>query len=225
METVNDLDGDLVTFWRVLRNRSVDLARAVALTPHARAEHAAAREGADDELEQARRVWVLLTQSRTGTLRPTGWRFHEDPEGSSLGMPGYLDAYRARLAPAAERLQSVSLECRPALEVIAAYGRHPGVLLYVDPPYLGSTRARNYRHEMPAEADHIALAEALHACRAAVVLSGYDSELYDDLYCDWHRISLASGTGQGGTWAARTETVWSNRDLTAQPTLFDTTQP
>lgn len=224
METVNDLDAELMTFWRILRDHPSELARAVALTPHSRAEYAAACAPADggvDEVELARRVWVRLTQSRTGTQRAVGWRHHQDPEGSAIGMPAYLDAYRSRLPAAVERLQGVSLESRPALKLIAAYGRHPGVLLYVDPPYLGSTRARNYRHEMRVEADHRDLAAALGDCRAAVVLSGYDSELYRELYADWHRIELASGTSQGGSWSERTEVVWSNRDLNGQLTLFD----
>ncbi|WP_233163592.1 DNA adenine methylase [Glycomyces salinus] len=221
METVNDLDGELMTFWRVLRDRPADLERVIACTPHSRAEYTAAFEPAVDELETARRVWVRLTQSRTGTLRKTGWRHHQDPNGSSVGMPGYLEAYRQRLPAAVARLQGVSLEARPALEVIAAYGRHDEVLLYGDPPYLGSTRARNYRHEMGAEADHRNLALALGDCRAAVMVSGYDSELYRDLYEGWHRYELTSGTSQGGAWSDRTELVWSNRDLARQPTLFD----
>src|SRR5690625_3140270 len=59
-ETVNDLDADLMTFWRVLRDRPGDLERVCTLTPHSRDEFAQAWEDApeDDELEQARRVWV-----------------------------------------------------------------------------------------------------------------------------------------------------------------------
>lgn len=221
METVNDLDGDLMTFWRVLRNRPDDLARVCALTPHSRAEHEAAYEDSTDELEQARRVWVRLSQGRAGTLRRTGWRFYVDPAGSSASMPGYLDGYVNRMAAAAERLARVSLECRPALDVIDAYGAHPDVLLYVDPPYLGSTRARNYRHEMGSVAEHTELAEHLAACRAAVVLSGYPSPLYDDLYRDWHRHEIATATGQAAQWSARTEVLWSNRPLPVADGLFE----
>src|SRR4051794_36673168 len=71
-ETVNDLDGDLVTFWRVLRDRGQELATACALTPHSRAEHQAAYDlTVEDELERARRVWVRLAQGRGGMLRTT----------------------------------------------------------------------------------------------------------------------------------------------------------
>lgn len=224
METVNDLDRDVMTFWRVLRDRPDDLARVAALTPHSRAEHLEAYTDHPDELEQARRVWVRLTQGRAGTMRKTGWRHYVDPHGSSIPMAAYLEAYRERLYPAAARLMDVSLECLPGLEVIAKYGTHPDVLLYVDPPYLGSTRARNYRHEMGAESDHRELAEALRAARAAVVLSGYDSPLYRGLYDGWHRHEIRTGTGQANGWRDRVEVLWSNRPLGVQPSLFELTE-
>ncbi|MFI2334147.1 DNA adenine methylase [Nocardia rhamnosiphila] len=216
METVNDIDGDLMTFWRVLRDRPTDLARVCALTPHSRAEHDASHGDLSrlDELERARRVWVRITQSRTGTLRRTGWRHHVDPAGSGVSMPGYLGAYLDRMMPAAERLAAVSLESRPALDLIATYGRHRSVLLYVDPPYLGSTRDRNYRHEMTSEVQHRELAAALRACQARVVLSGYASDLYDrELFSHWHRYEMSSFTTQGGVHGARTEVLWSNQPL------------
>lgn len=219
METVNDLDHALMVFWRVLRERPDDLARVCALTPHSRAEFEAAYEetGCDD-LELARRIWVRLTQSRSGTLRRSGWRHYVAP-GQCISMPDYLDGYRDRLAPVAERLMKVSLESRPALEVIASYGSRPDVLLYVDPPYVGSTRGwgNNYRVEMKTEAEHRELAAALWDCSAAVVLSGYPSPLYDELYEGWHREQLGASTGNGRSGEQdRVEVLWSNRPLGSQ---------
>lgn len=220
LETVNDIDQDLMTFWRVLRDRPEDLARSAALTPHCRAEHIAARDlDVVDDLERARRVWVLLSQGRTGTLRTTGWRFYQDPAGTGTAMPDYLDAYVRRMYIAAERLHAVSLECRPALDVIDAYGRHGEVLIYCDPPYFGD-RAVGYRHEMTSEDVHRALADALNGCRSSVVLSGYASPLYEDLYDGWHRTEIPSGTGQAGAYEARTEVLWSNRPLIESGQLF-----
>lgn len=223
-ETVNDLDRRIVTFWRVLRERPAELARACALTPHSRAEHAAVEPlTAVDDLELARQVFIRLTQGRSGQLRRTGWRTYINPAGSSTSMPDYLAGYVDRIAPAAERLQHVSLEALPALEIVAKYGAQPDVLLYVDPPYLGTTRTRSwdgYEHEMRGEADHRELAEALHAARAAVVISGYPSPLYDlDLYAGWDRHTFAAGTGQGDGWGNRTEVIWSSRPLGGQPQL------
>jgi len=224
METVNDLDGALVTFWRVLRDREDDLRRVVDLTPHARGEHELARqlvvEG--DELETARRVWVRLTQGRGSNLGDdsTGWRYAGSPDYGSAAK--HLDGYRGRIPDCARRLRHVSLECRPAVEVIADYGRHRDVLLYVDPPYVVSTRssAGKYAHEMTDD-DHRELAEALRAAAAAVVLSGYQSPLYDELYHGWFRTGLPSMTSNGGAGKPTTEVLCSNRLLGVQPSLFE----
>lgn len=221
-ETVNDLDEALVTFWRVLRERPGDLLAACELTPHSRVEHQASYDlaGDLDEIEIARRVWVQLSQGRGGTRRRTGWKHYQDPAGSVTAMPGYLAAYRRRMPPAAERLIDVSLECRPALDVIADYGRHEDVLLYVDPPYLGSTRAsRQYEVEMSSDDEHRDLLDGLLACRASVVLSGYPSALYDDALSGWRRVEIDAFTGQANTAGRRTEVLWINRD--AQPSLFE----
>lgn len=229
METVNDIDQGIVAFWRVLRDRPDELMTACALTPHSRAEHATCIELADgdadvDDLERARRLWVRLTQGRSGALMPTGWRAYQNPAGSSTSMPRYLAAYVDRIPPAARRIAGVSLECRPAIEVVAAYGRHREVLLYCDPPYPYTTRdGSHYRFEMGREAQHRDLAEALHAATAAVVLSGYGCELYDELYPDWDRLEITTFTGNGGDRrsGSRVEVLWSNRPLSRQMQFAD----
>lgn len=232
METANDLDGRLMTFWRVLRDRPTDLERVCSLTPHSRGEYQHCllvdQDPLDDDLETARRVWVRLTQGRGGTQRRTGWRNYVKPRGSSIGMPGYLEAYVDRMAFVAERLSHVSLECRPALALIDQYGAvEDGVLLYIDPPYLGSTRSgRNYLVEMSSEAEHLELLQVLRSCKASVVLSGYDSPLYATELAGWDRQTFRATTNGDATGARadRTEVVWSNREL-AHPTLWDDEVP
>ena len=219
LETVNDIDGDIMTFWRVLRDRPDEMERACALTPHSRAESLLSkdREGLDD-IERARRVWVALTQRRGGQLLHTGFRYNIDPKGTSLSLVKYLDGYVKRMEPAVQRLRNVTLESRPALEVIEAYGKFAGALLYVDPPYPADVRGTTnaYRHEMKKETEHRDMADALKACNAAVILSGYASPLYDELFPDWYQVKISAYTGQGNTNAegsARTEVLWSNREL------------
>lgn len=223
-ETVNDLNRELVTFWRMLRDRPADLERACGLTPHSRAEFDAAAEPADNDLEAARRAWVRLAQGRSApTGRSTGWRYHQAARSrQGIYVPQYLANYVSRMAPAAVRLASVSLECLPALDLIAAYGCHESVLLYCDPPYLGSVRTAgaNYAAEMPGDDGHRELLEALGACRAAVVLSGYASPLYDDLLRTWSRREISAYNGNGTDDKARTEVLWSNRQF-PQGSLFD----
>ena len=231
LETINDLDGDIVAFWRVLRDRQDEFTKVCALTPHSREESLLSRDrdGLDD-IERARRVWVALTQRRGGQLMPTGWRYNINPAGTSLSLVKYLNGYLSRFAPAIERLRNVSLENRPAVEVIDAYGKFADALLYVDPPYPASVRGttNSYRYEMKKDDQHRELAEALHNAKASVVLSGYASPLYDELYVDWYQVKIATYTGQGNTNAAasaRTEVLWSNRELVDQNehALFDAT--
>ncbi|MBU8813916.1 DNA adenine methylase [Mycolicibacterium goodii] len=228
METVNDLDGLLMTFWRVLRDRPDELARACALTPHSRAEYADAR-AADleclDDVETARLVWIQITQGRGGTLRKTGWRHYVDPSGTSKGMPGYLAAYVDRMAATAERLHHVTLESRPALDIIKQYGAFANCCLYVDPPYLGDTRSHGgggYQLEMRGRDEHLELLWELMGCQAAVVVSGYPSALYEDALAGWDRIAIETMTGQAkSSNKARTEVLWSNREISDQRSLFD----
>lgn len=219
LETVNDLDGHLITLWRVIRDRPEDFERVCALTPHSRAEYLACAEIPPElpDLERARRAWVRYTQGRSGGAGKKGWRYFANPTGTNCAMPRYLTGYVSRIHPTARRLLGVSIECRPALEVIAEYGRSPHALLYVDPPYLGAARnSTGYRHEMTSEAEHRELAKALHACQAAVLLSGYPSDLYGKLYRGWDSVTMTAHTGHR---SRRTEVLWSNRPL-AQAQLW-----
>lgn len=219
METANDLDGDIVTFWRMLRDRPDEMARVCALTPHSRAERNLAYEPAVSDLERARRVWVRLSQGRAAQLTRTGWRHYVKPSGSTYSMPQYLQAYVDRMAAVAERMSRVSLECRPAIDVIDSYGTSTDVLLYVDPPYLAEVRGgrhatTSYQVEMKTAEEHRALMDALNGVRAAVAVSGYANSIYDDALSDWHRTEIPAFTGTGNhsstTRAARTEVVWTN---------------
>ena len=219
METVNDLDEKLMTFWRVLRDQPEALERACRLTPHSRTELALAQEDTDDELEAARRVWVTLTQSRSHRLTDIGWKFRKQANHNS--MPSGMRTFTNRMESVAERIHNVSLENRDALDVIRDYGTEPTVCIYADPPYLGETRSGTYRLEMKSAEQHETFAEACHAAKAAVVVSGYDSDLYTNLFAGWHRTDLIAPTALSGA-TNRVETLWSNRPLniTIQHDLF-----
>lgn len=213
IEVVNDLDERLMTFWRVLRDSPDELLRVADLTPHSREElERAAALDATTDLELARQVWVLLTQGRSRTMKRTGWRYYADPRGTNASFQTYMDAYRARIGPAFDRLRSVSLECRPAVDVIARFGKYPENLLYVDPPYVHETRrGARYSHEM-TEGDHRALAASLSKCKAMVMLSGYESELYRELYGGWYQVRLGARS-DNAKHRSVVETVWSNVPL------------
>jgi DNA adenine methylase len=237
IEVANDLDEKLINFWRVLRDRGHELMRVADLTPHAREEleRAAALDG-DTELELARQVWVLLTQGRSRTMKRTGWRFYADPNGTNASFQTYMDAYRSRILPAMDRLRSVSLECRPAMDVIAQYGAFADNLLYVDPPYLGTTRrAGRYTHEMGSSVDHALLASALTvtdmfagaggSSTGMMQIPGVTSSSPPPTTCSWRWTSTSSTTPTPTTpwWTStrsdpryfkKTDILWASPECT-----------
>lgn len=218
-EIVNDLDGNVVNFWRVLRDRPRDLERACAQTPYSREEYGHAADlDADDDLERARRWWVRISQSFGRANDGRGWSLSLPPQGDDATRT--LN-YVSRMPAAAERLRRVSIECRDAVDVIRHYD-HPKAAMYVDPPYVGDTRtSTGYAVEMASPERHRELADVLHECASAVVLSGYHGPLYDELYGDWQVIEL-DAISNGGT--ARTEVLWLNAtasERAAQPSLLE----
>ncbi|SEO01909.1 DNA adenine methylase [Paenibacillus sophorae] len=205
LETVNDLDEDVVNLFRVIRDQPDELARAVYWSPYARQEYLVCQKGGDTDLERARRFLVRCWQSirvKTGSI--SGWKCRGTPD----------DSYRVKqwnnlpvkIAAVAERLKDVQIENRPAMQVIARYNR-PDVLIYADPPYLLETRnGAIYDNEM-TDADHEALLAALAAHQGPTFLSGYDNQLYNERLAGWRREERQQviETGQ-----SRTEVLWIN---------------
>ena len=224
-EIINDLDTGIVTFYRVLRTRPDELVRACSLTPYARGEYEACRldDPELDELERARRWWVRTNYSigkHSWSIRGSGFAAAPDTGGASNARKTVTHV--GRMHAIAARLRTAIIEHRPALEVLAKYATAPDVAVYADPPYLGSTRSldrrrrtRDYSHDMPAAADHAALLEVLLASPAAVILSGYHSDLYDSALTDWWMLEVTvdkpSANGRRAQMAKATEVIWSNR--------------
>ncbi len=215
IETVNDIDGEIVNFFSVLREEPERLAEAVSLTPYARDVFNDAHENrGSDPFDRAYRFAI---RSKMGhgfkTYEKTGFKIDVYARERSYCVDCWnrLPEY---LLQAAQRLKCVQIENRPALEVIAKFN-HDNVLIYADPPYLLSTRGgKQYRHEMN-EQDHINLLVALQQHKGPVILSGYPSEMYDRELSGWSRIERKSYNQNS---ARRTEVLWCNFEL---PGLFN----
>ncbi|WP_309628196.1 DNA adenine methylase [Brevundimonas sp.] len=218
VEIYNDLDDDLVNLFRVLRQPgpAAKLTDQLRLTPYSRSEFVAAYVHTDEPVERARRMIVrsFMGHSSIGTRidRTTGFRAcnpaaHGDPAKSWATYPDALQGI-------IERIRGVSIEQLPALDLIAQRdGR--GVLWYVDPPYVHSTRSEKttraapsagYRHEL-SDADHVALLETLLRADGMVILSGYHHPIYADMLSGWEVVELEA-LAEGGS--PRTEVLWIN---------------
>jgi DNA adenine methylase len=210
-EVYNDLDGDVVGFFRVLRERPDDLIDAIQRTPFARAEIdlACTPTSSDlDEVERARRMYVRSWQGRHGlpARGRMGWRFERAATRSRTVVEDWQNV--AHLWVVADRLGRVQLECDDALRVIDRF-EDPDTLFYIDPPYPASTRgmrwARHaYAHELTDEG-HRQLAEALRSSQGLAVVSGYPCPLYRELYWDWPLVTRQARTHSGG---AAVEALW-----------------
>lgn len=187
-ETINDLDGDVAAFWRVVRERPADLADAVGGTPYGRAEWRASREPATDELERARRLLVRVDQSfsRSGQ----SWSVPCIGDGRGRWQPGTWVNLPPKILAAAERLQGVALEHKDALDLIPRWDRKDAVI-YCDPPYTGIHRTEPSKGYAVDDADALwpKLVDVLLGVKhAAVILSGYPTDVADPLVLAGWRI-------------------------------------
>ena len=216
-EVYNDLDEDIVNFFRVLRAPvlAAQLIQLLHLTPYARAEFDLSYEHCEEPVERARRTAVRACMgfgSAGATKGATGFRVDTARQyGTAQGL---WSRYPAQLPAIVERLQGVLIENRPAIEVMQQHDT-PDTLHFVDPPYVFGTRSlRNvaqgcYRHEMTDE-QHIELLGALRRLRGMVVLSGYPSELYERELADWQVHTTGARISAGRGTAVKTEVLWLN---------------
>ena len=214
-EVYNDLDGDIVNVFRVLQDRGLadELHRRLVVTPYSRAEFELSYEPTDEPVERARRTLIRAHQgfgASGATQGNTGFRIDS---ARKYGTAAHLwTRYPELIASFVERFQSVVIENKDARAVIADHDR-PDTLFFVDPPYVHSTRRmdghRYYHHEMD-DAAHEALIGQLHGVSGFVVLSGYDSDLYNDALPGWRKHSTRARISAGRGTTTRTEMVWLN---------------
>lgn len=216
IETYNDLDGEVVNFFRVLRDQKEDLIEAIGLTPFSREEfEKAIHEPTQNlsDLERARRFYIRARQVRTGLAQTaSSGRWAHCRLTSRAGMAGAVSRWLGSveaLPEIAQRLLRVQVEHAPAIEVIQRYDSEE-TLFYCDPPYPHETRgdSKAYAFEM-TDKDHESLAEALHSVQGKVALSGYRSKLFDRLYHDWHVIEAPEKMIHS-VKQMRVEILWTN---------------
>lgn len=224
IETINDLDGDVVNLFECIRRDPEKLAREIHLTPYAREIFEKEFEGEpEDPFEKARNFYIRLNQGH-------GYRTTGEKVGWKNDVHGREKAYAVRewnllpgkIMEAAERLKNVQIEHMDAIELIRRF-RHDDVLIYCDPPYVLQTRNRKqYRCEME-DWQHEELLDVLIDHPGPVVLSGYDSPLYEERLKKWHKESRTSYNQISGK---RIETIWMNfhPETGRQMTLSDLCQ-
>ena len=206
LETINDLNSDIVNFFTVVRECPEDLARQVMLTPWARDEHRQSYAVSDDPVERARR-WLVRTWQGHGSkeYRPTTWRFRSTISGGIFSKA--WAEVPAEIMVVAERLLGVQIENMDALLCLRKHA-NSDTTVYADPPYMCTTRNdRHYRHEMD-DAEHLPLLEGLIAHPGPVVLSGYASPLYEEMLSSWTCHTFITKAEAHAREQNRVECLW-----------------
>ena len=221
IETVNDLDDDVVNLFEWIKKDPERLAHEIYFTPYARAEYERAYAAMNTETDSFKRAADFCTRMMMGhgfrtTGEKVGWK--NDVQGRERSYAtGQWCSLPDRIIEAAERLRGVQIENKPAVDLIKRFN-YPNVLIYADPPYVLSTRygaKKQYRHDMTDD-DHMELLEALRAHTGPVIISGYQSELYDAGLPGWYKATKKARTQ---TTAERQEILWMNFEPETQITL------
>lgn len=217
IETINDKDGRLVNFFRVLREYPDQLIAQIELTPYSRKEFITAATMSPDPIEDARRYFVRSLQSFAGHTdhenRGKSWRasITESRNAKSSAVQKWRRK-AAGLDMAIERLLDAQIENRDFREVILRYDTKD-TLFYCDPPYLHADRTgkKDYTHEMTM-ADHFDLSEMLNSAKGKVAVSGYDSGEMDQLYppSKWMKHYGPARRSNLSKTTSKRECIWTN---------------
>lgn len=221
IETINDLDNDAVNLFRCIKEDSEKLASMVAATPFSRAEYEEAFESSQnitDPYKKAVRFLIKCWQGhgfRTNGYK-VGWKNDVQGREKSYALWNW---YRlpSWIIEVAERLRMVQIENRPAIEVIKRFNSK-NVFMYLDPPYVWSTRSgKQYKHEM-TDAGHEELLTTILQSEAKIIISGYENDMYNDYLKDWDKMTFKSNAEYG---SPREEVIWFNFETDKQMDIFD----
>ena len=221
IETVNDLNGDIINLFEWIRKDPERLAHEIYWTPYAREVYERAWQDSQSSTDSFERAVSLYTRMMMGH----GFRVTGEKVGWKNDVRGREKAYAAaqwcqapnNIMVAAERLRGVQIESRPAVELIRRFNAD-NVLIYADPPYVLSTRhGKQYAVEM-TDAEHVELLEVLQRHTGPVLISGYDNPIYADMLREWHRETITT-TDQLAR--RRKEVLWMNYEPIIQKSLFE----
>ncbi|MFP4863533.1 DNA adenine methylase [Providencia rettgeri] len=213
-EVYNDLDGEVVNLFRVLRDPilNTQLQEACILTPYSRDEFMSAKEFITDPLERARRMVVRACMGFGSAAGLNGNSGFQSDSKREYSIYSHLWAkYPENLSAFCQRLQGVIIENRTALDLIKKHDS-TDTLFYLDPPYVPSTRVagnRYYNFEMTNE-QHSELLQVIKSVSGKVAISGYNCDLYNNELSDWRKATKDARIYAGRGTGIRTECLWMN---------------
>ncbi len=199
VEILNDIDGELVNFFRVIKRQPEDFIRSFEFELVSREEFerlAAEDTSKMNEIERAHRFFYILMAGWGGELNYPRFQTSVSDGGHGNRLIGALKRLRKRVEPVHKRLSTVILENLDWEECFDRYNRER-VVMYIDPPYPGN--GVNYLHNMRSWGDHKRLAGKLREAKCKWILSSYNIKEIHDLYEGFYLIPVESYSGMKTT--------------------------
>lgn len=222
-EIYNDLDGEVVNLFRVVRDHGEELREKLYNTPFARQEFNESYQPATSPIEQARRTVIRSFMGFASGLQSrqvTGFRANSNRSGSTPAhdWTNLPDAYEAII----NRLKGVIIENKDYKQIVL---QHDSIhtLHFFDTPYVLDTRYKGtktkvYKFEMTDD-QHVDFCQTVTSLKGYQIICGYDNNIYNDLLVGYRKVSkiaLADGAKQ------RTEILWISPNCPVkQSTIFD----
>ena len=227
MEVINDVDGNVVNFFKVLRDRPGELIDALSLTPHARDEFddccaAMANPDSLSRLERARCWYAISRMSGRGRYGSHFDANNATPSGRSHSKAkAFRNATQRNLLACAKRLTDVTIENIDAVDLIRKHD-DPEWTIYCDPPYPDESRtapAARYKHDGSGDL-HRRLLDACKESRASICISSYPNDLYAQALRGWHaaEVKIPKTSSDNGGYAI--EMLYTNWAPARQATFF-----
>ena len=195
VEVLNDIDQELITFFRVVRDQPGELIAAFEWELASRAEFNRLAEldtSTLDDVQRAHRFYYLIMAGWGGEAAYPRFQTSIRDGGHGNRLIGALKTLRQRLEPIHSRLQTVIIENLDWRDCIGRYD-NPDTVMYLDPPYLRN--GANYKFNMRGEKEHQALAEQLKDSRSRWILSSYDTTDIREMFEGYAITPVRSSSG------------------------------
>lgn len=195
VEVINDLDQEVVTFFRVVKEKPEELIASFEWELVARAEFerlAKLEPSKLTDVQRAHRFYYLIMAGWGGELNYPRFQTSIADGGHGNRLIGALETLKERLRPVHQRLSTVIIENLSWQNCLDRYDR-AGTVMYLDPPY--PENGCNYAHNMRDWESHQELADRLNKTECKWILSSYDIPEIREMFAKHYIISVQSASG------------------------------
>jgi DNA adenine methylase len=195
VEVLNDIDQELINFFRVVKTKPEELIASFEweLVSRAEFERLANLDPSQlNEVKRAHRFYYIIMAGWGGELNYPRFQTSIRDGGHGNRLIGALKTLRQRIEPIYERLQTVIIENMDWQDCIKRYDRE-GAVMYIDPPY--PDNKVNYAHNMRDWNEHHLLALRLGEAKCKWILSSYDIPEVRELYGKYFITPVEASSG------------------------------